>query len=193
MSFYELLLFVHIVGAAVWFGSGVAVQVQAVRAERADDRATLQKLLAEVEGLSKVLFIPASLVVLLAGIALVLDGPWSFGATWVLLGLVGYAATFFTGVAVVAPRAEQITKLIEEDGGMSPRAYYEARRMLALTKIDYVVLVLVIALMTIKPTGSDAAVLIAMAAVLVGGVALVLARHRAIAPPAVAAPAVRPG
>jgi uncharacterized membrane protein len=187
MTFYELLLFVHIVGAAVWFGAGLMMQVLARRADRADDHATLKRLVDDTEDLSNLVFIPASMVVLIAGLVLVIDGPWSFGDLWIVLGLVGFAATLATGVLLIKPSAEKIAAVMERDGGMSPAALYETRRMMALARIDYVSLLLVIAVMAIKPTGSDALFLAALAAVLLGGAALVYTRARAIAPPTPAA------
>jgi uncharacterized membrane protein len=189
MTFYELLLFLHILGAATWFGAGLMLQLIGHRADRAGDEATVKRLLEETEALSKLVFIPASLVVLAAGIAMVIDGPWSFGELWIVLGLVGFAATVFTGAGVVQPRAERIAAMIARDGGLSPTAAYEARRMMAIARIDYVTLGLVFAVMAMKPTGSDTLLLIALAAVLIAGAALVITRAQAIAEPE---PAVTP-
>ena len=184
MSFYELLLFVHILAAAIWFGAGFLFHLQAYRADRADDAATMQRLLADTAVLSNVLFIPASLVVLFAGLLLVIEGPWSFGDLWIVLGLLGYAATFATGLLVIKPGSERIATLTGSSGELTPQALYEARRMLALARIDYVALVLVIAVMTIKPTGDDVAVLVVLAALLVAGAALVFTRAQALQAPA---------
>lgn len=57
---------------------------------------------------------------------------------------------------------------------MTPEAALETRRMLSLARIDYVTLTLVIAVMALKPTGDDVAVLTAMAVVLVGGTAFLV-------------------
>jgi hypothetical protein len=102
-------------------------------------------------------------------VLLTIDGPWEFSQLWVVLGLIGYAATFFTGVAVLRPRGDAIAAAIERDGGMTPASLADARRLLALARIDYVVLVLVVADMAIKPTGDDVGLLVAMALVLAAG------------------------
>jgi uncharacterized membrane protein len=184
MTFYELLLFVHILAAAVWFGAGILFHVLAHRADRADDTVTMRRLLDDTVALSNQLFVPASMVVLVAGVLLVIDGPWSFGDLWIVLGLVGYAATVATGVLVIKRRSERIATLTAGGGGLTPEAVYEARRMLAIARIDYVTLTLVIAVMAFKPTGDDVALLLVLAAVLVAGAAFIFTRAQALQAPA---------
>ncbi len=186
MSLYELLLFVHILAAATWFGSGLLLQIQAARAESVRDDDSLRRVIDDAVWLSARLFIPASLVVLLAGFGLAAKGDWSLGNLWLVLGLLGYAATFITGVAVIKPRSERIQALIARDGGMSEEAAYESRRLLALTRIDYVVLMLVIFDMATKPSGDDILLLVVMAAVLAGGLVLTLTKANAIREPSAA-------
>jgi hypothetical protein len=41
------------------------------------------------------------LTVVVCGILMVVDGPWDFGALWIVLGLAGYAATFVTGAFIL--------------------------------------------------------------------------------------------
>ena len=88
-------------------------------------------------------------------------------------------------MGIIKPRSERIAAIIERDGGMSPAAAFESRRLLALTRVDYVVLVLVIADMVIKPTGDDVLLLVAGAAILVAGLAYSITRANAIQQPAV--------
>ena len=59
--------------------------------------------------------------------------------------------------------------------------------MLTLGRTDYVVLVLVVADMVLKPTGEDVGLLAAMGAILIAGIAAVIAGYRAIPAPAAAA------
>lgn len=40
--------------------------------------------------LANTIFIPSSLLVFVFGIWLTIEGPWSFGDLWIVLGLVGY-------------------------------------------------------------------------------------------------------
>lgn len=49
MSYYEILLFVHLVGVAVWFGGGFLLLVLNERLRRAADTATLQGLFNQAQ------------------------------------------------------------------------------------------------------------------------------------------------
>jgi uncharacterized membrane protein len=187
MTWYEFLLFVHISMVVVWVGAGLLLIVLGVRADRTDDDDGVKRIIEDNNWLATRLFIPASLVVLVAGVLLTIDGPWEFEQLWITLGLLGYLATFFTGVAVIRPRSDRIAEMIARDGGMTPASLAETRRMLALARIDYVVLFLVIADMVIKPTGDDVAVLVGMAAIFVAGLGSSIGRARAVQTPARAA------
>jgi uncharacterized protein with GYD domain len=65
----------------------------------------------------------------------------------------------------------------------------DLRKLIVKARVDYVVLTLVVFDMVVKPTGDDPAVLIAMAVVLIAGIAYILARLRAIEAEAAGAPA----
>ena len=71
MTRYELLLFVHVVAAIVWLGAATVVQIFAARANRATDPMDMHRVAADAEWLALRVFIPASLVVLIAGLLLV--------------------------------------------------------------------------------------------------------------------------
>lgn len=184
MDLYELLLFVHIAATVIWVGSGFLLLVLGLMANRTDDDAQLQRILADNESLAMRLFVPSSVTVLAAGIALMIDGSWSFEYLWLVLGLIGYLATFVTGLFLLKPHGERIHAMIERAGGMTGAARAETRRLLTLARIDSVVLFLVIFDMVVKPTGDDVGVLVAMAAIVVLGVGWSVARARAIPVPA---------
>jgi uncharacterized membrane protein len=184
MSLYELFLTVHILGAVAWIGSGFLLLLLANGAARATDGEALGRIIDETAHLGNRLFIPASLVTLVMGIALTIEGPWSLGYLWIALGLAGFLATFLTGALVMKPRGDAIAEIRRREGRMTPAATYEARRMLVLARTDYLVLVLVVIDMAIKPTGDDVGVLVVMALILVAGIAYVLASYRGIEEPA---------
>ena len=179
MSWYELLKLLHIVAAIIWLGSGLFLQVLAVRAERANDAEGLRRAASDSAALSDKLFIPASLATLIFGILLVIDGPWSLSYLWIVLGLVGYLATFVTGVLVMKPGSENVAAIMEREG-MSPDAETAIRKLLTKARVDTVVLYLVVAVMVLKPTGEDVGILVAMGAIVVAGLAFVALRLRQI-------------
>jgi uncharacterized membrane protein len=177
LSYYEVLLFVHLLGVAIWFGTGFALLVLGHRLGRAGDNQGLQSLFGQAEWLATRIFIPVSLIVLVAGILLVIEGPWAFDQLWVLLGLAGFAVTFLTGLLVIKPRSEQIAADLAREG-LTTGSARAIGSMFARQRIDYTVIALVVADMTLKPTGDDVLTLVLMAAVLAAVVVLVVRSER---------------
>jgi len=109
VSLYEILLFGHITTAILWIGAGFSLVVLALLAERRDDDDGLRTSLDVANRLGNVYFVPVSALVIVFGIGLVVESDaWSFSELWIVLGLVGYAITFLTGLLVIKPRAERI-------------------------------------------------------------------------------------
>jgi hypothetical protein len=177
LSYYEVLLFVHVLAVALWLGTGFALLVLGDRFGRSGDDHALASLFGQSEWLATRVFIPVSLTALVTGILLVIEGPWGFDQLWVLLGLAGFAATFLTGLLLIKPESERIGAGLARDG-MTPEAARAIGAMFARQRIDYTVIALVVADMTLKPTGDDVLTLVLMAAVLAAVVALVLRGER---------------
>jgi uncharacterized membrane protein len=180
MTWYEVLLFFHVVAVIVWLGSGLLLNVLAFRAERAHDDDALRRVADDSAELSMTVFIPASLATLVFGVLLTIEGPWGADQLWIVLGLVGYAATFLTGILVMKPGSEKIAALVARDDGFGPEALLETRRLLTKGRADTVVIYLVVAVMTLKPTSDDVGLLAVMAAIVVASVAYVMVRLHAI-------------
>ena len=191
MTLYELLLFIHIGATVIWIGAGFLSLVLAIGYDKDSDEPALLRFMKDQERLALRLFVPASLVVVLMGIALVIESDaWSFDQLWIVLGLVGFAATFVTGVMIMKPGTEKLGAEMEAAGGrLTDHIQIGIRKLMVKARVDYLVLTLVVFDMVVKPTGDDTAVLIAMAVVLIAGIAYILARLRAIDAEAAGAPA----
>lgn len=179
MSYYEVLVFLHIAFAIVWLGSGFLLQVLGFRADASRDVVRIQGLLDDADWAANRLFIPSSLAVLILGILATMEGPWTFGDLWIVLGLVGYAMTFVTGVAFISPQVRRIQAVMERDGGMSPPAMVEVRKLFLIGRVDLVVLFTVVAVMALKPTGDDVGTLVVMAAAIALAIGFSVWRSRA--------------
>jgi len=96
MSWYNLLLFVHVMAAMAWVGGGLMLSLMASRVRGSDTRtADFARLLPYV-GLR--VLMPAVILVLVTGVAMVLvDSAWSFGQLWVLMALALFAIAFLVG------------------------------------------------------------------------------------------------
>ena len=166
MSRYDLLVFLHIAATIVWIGAGFLIALLVFGAERAGDRVKQAGHHRDVGWLAPRLFIPASMATLVFGILLVLDGPRSFGDPWILVGLTGWAVSFLLGFFYFKPEGERIGALVEQHGPDHPEVERRLHRLNIVDRIQLTILFLVVADMVIKPTGDDAGVLIAGAAIL---------------------------
>ena len=172
MSYYEILLFLHVLAAIVWLGGGVMIQALVIRAAKAGDAVLLKKLAENAGWLAQRLFIPSSLAVLVLGILLTIEGPWSFGDLWIVLGLAGYAASFLTGILFLEPEGKRIDAAMAAHGPGSPQAVHHVRRINVVQRMEMVILFLVVAVMVLKPTGDDTGTLLVGAAIVLATVAV---------------------
>jgi uncharacterized membrane protein len=175
---YELLLFVHIAAAIVWLGGAMVLQYFAFRAERASDPLEMYRVSSDAEWLAMRLFVPASLTVLVFGILLVLDGPWGFDQFWIVLGLLGYAFSFFLGILFLSPEAGRIASLIEAHGPAHAAVTRRIARILAVSRFELGVLFAVVLDMAVKPTADDGWFYVLAVAILAAAAAAALWSYR---------------
>jgi len=148
---YNALKFIHVVAAVAWVGSGLFIQYRGTRLRHTGTPEQTANLAKEVAD-STPWFMAASGVVLLAGISLVLYAPGlDFTDTWILLGLLGYASTFLTGFLLIRPTAEKLAAVAANEGPTSPEGQALIARIFAISRVDQVVLLLVILDMVFKP------------------------------------------
>jgi uncharacterized membrane protein len=178
MTRYELLLFLHVAAAIIWLGAAMVVQFFAFRAERAGDAVEIHRVASDAEWLAMRLFVPASLAVLVFGLALVFDGPWAFDQLWIVLGLVGYAFSFFVGILFLSPESGRIAKLVAARGPEHEAVAGRIRRILAISRIELAILFIVVLDMTLKPTADAVGFHLLAGAILVFGAAFALWSYR---------------
>jgi uncharacterized membrane protein len=151
MSSYELLLFVHVLAAVVWVGGALSLQVLAIRAERSADGGRVANFATEAEWVGSRVFLPSSIVLLLAGIGLTLEGDWGFTTPWVLLGLIAYGLSALTGSLFLGPESGRIGKMIADVGPRDPDVLARIKRIFLVSRIELVVLLFIVFDMTVKP------------------------------------------
>ena len=174
MSYYEILLFLHIAGATIWLGSAFLLNALFFRAQRSDDVVLIARLSANTEWLAKRIFIPTALLTLLLGILLTIEGPWQFDQLWIVLGLAGFAATFLLGIGLIEPEGKRLHAAMEQHGPGHPASAKHSARIDALSKLDLVLLFVVVFDMALKPTADDVGTLALGAAALLATIAYVV-------------------
>ena len=164
MTWYSFLLFVHISMAIVWIGGGVMIQLFALRAVKAGP-ARAAAFATDVEWIANRTLIPSSLLAVVSGILLVVEGPWSFGDDWIVIGLVLFGITFVAGITFLGPESGRLGKLIAEQGLESPEAGRRLGRIILFSRLDLVLLFLIVFDMAVKPElGDGGAILFALLA-----------------------------
>ena len=148
---YYLFKWLHVTFAVIWIGGGAFITILGFRAQRSGDNAEIVIIARQAAFAGEKIFAPAGLIVFLMGIAMMINFNWGWGTFWIDAGLVGYAATFATGLGVLSPLAKQIQATAAEKGPEHPDTIALVNRILLIARIDIGVLLLVIADMVTKP------------------------------------------
>jgi uncharacterized membrane protein len=188
VTWYEFLLFVHVAAAVTWVGGGATVQFFALRAMRSPDPMRLPEFGQDVEWIGNRLFTSAAGLAFVSGVLLVIESElWGFGDDWIVIGLILFAITFLAGVLFFGPESGRVGKLAESQGPTSPAVLARIQRLLALSRADLLLLVLIIFDMTVKPSWGDASLWIAVVVFALIGALLVrngMSAQVAVAPAA---------
>ena len=147
---YEALLFVHVVCAVTWVGGALYAQVLAVRVRRSDDPSELPHLARHVEFIGTRVFMPAAVLLFLAGAAMTLQA-WSFGHAWIAISVGLWILSALTGALYLGPRAKRVAAFFDEEGPSSAAGRDLLDRMFLVSRLELAAFGLVIALMVFKP------------------------------------------
>ena len=151
MTLFELLLLLHILAIATWFGSGLAITVMGIRALKTDT-GVFSSFMVNATAWAGRAHPAAGLLLLATGIGMVSDAGMSFGETWIVLAFVGLFAAMGVGGGLIGRTSEALVKSITANGGTLPEEQRPtADRLLLYTRIELAILVLVIADMVGKP------------------------------------------
>ena len=163
MTWYEFLLFVHITAAVIWLGGAFTFQMYGMVVRRGGDPEEIARFAGRAGSLSERMFVPASLVVILAGIGLMIEGNWNWDELWVIFALVTFAASFLTGVLVLSPMAKRIPVV----GPTTPAGQALIERLFTILRVDLVFMYAIVFAMVVKPTTDDGWTIVIAVAVLV--------------------------
>jgi uncharacterized membrane protein len=150
-TYYDTLKFLHVLAAITWVGGNIYAQVLATKVIGQGDPVHLGRLAKDLGDLGNRLLLPAAISVLVFGVWLVAVSAWNFTDPWILIGLTGVAMTIVTGAFFIGPEAGRLVALVAERDPADPQIQRRIRRIVAISRIDLVVLVLVVADMVFKP------------------------------------------
>lgn len=147
---YQLLLYVHVICAVIWVGGAVTIQAQAIMVRRSDDPAELASFARRSEQIGSRVFVPAAVVLLVAGAAMVYQA-WSFTQPWVVAAIALFVLSAAGGGLYMGPRAKRAAQLFDSEGPSSVEARHLAQRLFLVSRLELVSFAVVLALMVFKP------------------------------------------
>jgi uncharacterized membrane protein len=151
LSWYTVLLSIHVLAATVWIGSAFMSQILVVRARRAGGN-ELAFLAKEIEWYGQRFLTSASLVLVAAGFGLVAEGSWSLDQTWLVLALIAWVASFVTGAGFLGPTSKKVGVALDAARGeVTPEIRSLLDRLFLVSRVELVVLMLVVVDMVMKP------------------------------------------
>jgi len=149
ITFYDIVLTVHILAVVVAFGVMFAYPIMDAQARRASP-ADVAALHRQQVALGRRVIVPAMTVVLLAGLYLTLDR-WSFDEPWIGATLAILFILFALGGAVFAPTDVRLAELAERGETDSADYAREARKARLFGMLSLLLVTVAIFLMVAKP------------------------------------------
>jgi uncharacterized membrane protein len=148
---YDWLESVHVLMAVIWVGGAVAIQILAIRVNRSGNRAFAFELTKQIEFIGTRVFVPASLVLVGLGVWMVSIGPWDFSMAWIDLAIAMFVFSFVSGAFYIGPQLKKLMGVVEREGVESPAVDSITGRIFLVSRVELVLLVLIVFDMVLKP------------------------------------------
>jgi uncharacterized membrane protein len=162
MDFATTLKFAHVLAAVLWVGGGFTTIIASLVLSGRSPAETQLAIVRATVLLAPRLFIPASILTLATGVALLFVAGWGW-QPFTTLGLAGVLFTASFGALVLGPSCERAVKLADTHGAEA--AIPALRRVQRLAMIDYAIQFAIVFLMVVKPGWQDFSVFAGLAAV----------------------------
>jgi uncharacterized membrane protein len=150
VTLYDFLKFVHVLAAITWVGGNITGQFLARRAIASGDPVRMAGIATDADWIGRLVYVPAAIVLVIAGVWMVLERDLGFGRGWVMAGIGGFTFSLVLGAVFNGPEAARIGKAIEEKGGGDPEVVRRINRVLFSGRIELLVLLTVVFFMTTK-------------------------------------------
>jgi uncharacterized membrane protein len=148
---YEAYKAAHVLTAVIWVGGAFMIQVFAFRVLGSKDPDRLASFAADTAWVGTRVLVPTSFLLLVFGMLTASQGDLDFGALWIMLGLGVFLISFVTGAVFLGPESGRIAKLVAARGAADPEVAMRIRRVLVISRIELVLLLLIVIDMVVKP------------------------------------------
>jgi uncharacterized membrane protein len=153
LTWYEWFKTLHVLAAVLWVGGGATLAVYAILTQRQNTPEEMASVARKAALIGERMFTPLSLLVLAFGFGLMENGqsPWTYDQFFVIFALAGWGVSAATGAFFLGPEAKKLGKLMPTRPADDPEVQARIRRVLMIARIDVVVLLAVVFVMTAKP------------------------------------------
>ena len=121
----------------------------ALRVFGTKDEGRIAAFAGDIEVLGMRVFMPSSLLLIVTGVGLVLNGNWDWSEPFISVGLLVWLISFVAGIAYLGPTSGRI-KAEMQAGGATPRAQQLIGNVLRYSRIELVLLWIVVFMMVVK-------------------------------------------
>ena len=149
---YELFKTIHVIAAVAWVGGVILSQVNGALAARSGEQTRMLGFIHDQAWLGKRYFAPAAITLIIAGIAMVIESGYQFSDLWIVIGIALWVASVVIGAGFLGPRSEKLLTDVEQKGMDDPGVQSLSRQLAMLSRVDLVILVLVVIdMVALKP------------------------------------------
>lgn len=150
MSWFEILLVIHILAAMVWIGGAIVGTLIGQFIAQSGDAGAMSRYCIAFASIAGPAFGGSSLIVLGSGIWMVADSSIEFGALWVSLGFAGWLVSMIMGATVVGMTWTKVGRQLA-DGASMDATQPLISKAVRLTWIDLLIRIAVVVLMVWRP------------------------------------------
>jgi uncharacterized membrane protein len=151
LTWYDWFKAAHVLAAVLWVGGGATITIYALMTVRQNSPQELASLARKIGLLGERFFMPLSFAVLGFGFGLVENGNWGYDHFFVQFSLAGWGASALTGMLFLGPQSAKLGKLMPTRPPDDPEVQSAIRRILFVARIDVVLLLAIVFVMTAKP------------------------------------------
>ena len=148
---YNWLAAAHVLAAVMWVGGGVMLTLLGLMTIGLRDPIRLAQFARQAAFLGGTFFPPLSLMVVGFGFALVEKGGWTYGPAWIQIGIAAWAVSFAVGAGFLGPQARRLARMLEDRTEDDADVQRLILRILAVARLDSVLLLFVVFDMVAKP------------------------------------------
>ncbi len=151
LTWYDWFKAAHVMAAVLWVGGASYITLYAILTLRENSPVEMASLARKAALIGQRVFTPLSFAVLGFGFGLVENGHWGYDHFWIDFALAGWGVSALTGMFFLGPEAQKLGRLMPTRPPEDPEVQYRIRRILMIVRLDVLLLLAIVFVMTAKP------------------------------------------